>query len=51
MKLSGHKTADVFRRYNICDVDDTREAMKTALADNRAEAELARKVIPLRKQA
>ena len=28
MQISGHRTASVFRRYDIVDADDLRDAMK-----------------------
>jgi hypothetical protein len=35
MKISGHKTASMFRRYDICDEADLREAMLSVEKYNR----------------
>jgi len=37
MKISGHKTAAIFRRYNITSDDDLREAMKQTEAYLKAQ--------------
>jgi hypothetical protein len=35
MSISGHKTDSVFRRYNITDVEDKKEAVKKVAEYNR----------------
>jgi hypothetical protein len=39
MKISGHKTASLFRRYDIGSETDLREAMLRVEAYNKAQAE------------
>jgi hypothetical protein len=46
MKITGHKTASVYRRYRIVDESDTREALvKTEVAMQREPGQA--KVVPL----
>jgi len=49
MKLSGHRTRNVYDRYNIVDDEDSRQAMRQAQEYLKHEA--ARKVIPLKRKA
>ena len=44
MKISGHKTADVFRRYNITSVDDVQLAMQRLVKVERVGSESLVKV-------
>jgi len=45
MKVTGHKTASVYRRYRIVDENDVREALAKTEAANGSQAE--RSVVPL----
>jgi hypothetical protein len=38
MKISGHKTARMFRRYDICSEDDLRAAMESVARYREAES-------------
>ena len=49
MKLSGNRTNGVYRRYDIIDDEDARQAMRRAQEYAKQEAE--RKVIPLKREA
>jgi integrase len=49
MKLSGHRTRNVYDRYNIVDDEDSRQAMRQAQEYLKHEA--GRKVIPLKRKA
>jgi len=44
MKISGHKTASMFRRYDIASEADLREAMLRVESYNKSQVE---KVVPL----
>ena len=48
MRVSGHRTTNTFRRYNIVDVDDTRNALRAAV-DYRRKRTQGAKVVPIRK--
>lgn len=50
MEISGHTTISTFRRYNITDEQDLREAVQKASAYTRRLATGSRKVIPIRAQ-
>ena len=50
MKVTGHKTADVFRHYNLGDVEALRERLTNALTKKRALPP-TRKVTPMRRAA
>jgi integrase len=47
MKISGHKTASIFRRYDIANEDDLRQAIEAVQRYHKAEAE---KVVSLSSQ-
>jgi len=49
MKLSGHRTNSVFKRYDIVDDEDARQAMRQAQDFLKQETE--RKVVPLKRRA
>jgi hypothetical protein len=43
MKISGHKTASMFRRYDIANEEDLRQAMESLERYRKAEAQKADK--------
>lgn len=47
MAITGHKTASIFRRYNIASADDKREALRK-LAAHRGAAPATSNVVALR---
>ena len=49
MKLSGHRSNAVYRRYHIIDDEDARQAMRRAQEYAKQEAE--RKGYPLKRKA
>jgi integrase len=49
MRLSGHRTRNVYDRYDIHDDQDTREAIEKV--EKYLKAEAARKVIPIKRRA
>jgi len=49
MKLSGHKTDSIYRRYDIISDDDLTESMNRVQEHLKKEAE-NRKVVPLNKR-
>ncbi len=51
MEISGHTTISTFKRYNITDETDLREAVQKASAYTKRLATGSRKVTPIRKQA
>ena len=50
MAISGHKTRDVFERYNILDMRDLRSAMRSVSAFHEANAKASEERIPARFQ-
>ena len=50
MKISGHKTAAIFRRYDITTEADIREALRKTQAHIKAQP-ISPSVVPLPKQA
>jgi len=42
MKIRGHKTASMFRRYDICDEDDLREAMTSVARYHESQAKASK---------
>lgn len=49
MKLSGHRTDSVYRRYDIVSDEDMTEAMERVQAHLKKEAEI-RKVVPIKRE-
>jgi len=49
MKLSGHQTDSVYRRYDIISDDDLTESMNRVQEHMKKEAEI-RKVVPIAKR-
>jgi hypothetical protein len=47
MKISGHKTASMFRRYDICSEDDLRQAAEMVARYHEAAQQ---KVLPIAQQ-
>jgi hypothetical protein len=48
MKLTGHKTESVYRRYAIADAAALREGVEKLAALHAATGKEARKVVPIR---
>jgi hypothetical protein len=49
MKLSGHETDSIYRRYDIISDDDLTESMNRVQEHLKKEAEI-RKVVPLKRE-
>jgi hypothetical protein len=49
MKLSGHETDSIYRRYDINSEDDLTESMNRVQEHVKKEAEI-RKVVPLKRE-